>query len=145
MILAAAARGETPMFLADVTIRHPKNDNAELLWHCGPFPKSLAKDPKQRVMVDCHGQWELKGGDVTIARFDAIGGKYTLFAGEAKGTDGPGTHGNYLWIQTDNWPKWERKLVPVPIFIMSPESMGNISQFWMKLANTCVISETDFV
>ena len=114
VILAAAARGETPMFLADVTIRHPKNDNAELLWHCGPFPKSLAKDPKQRVLVDCHGQWELKGGDVTIARFDQIGGNYKLFAGEAKGTDGPGTHGNYLWIQTDNWPKWERKLVCGP-------------------------------
>lgn len=113
-MLAAAARGETPMFLADVTIRHPKNDNAELLWHCGPFPKSLAKDPKKRVMVDCHGQWELKGGDVTIARFDAIRGNYKLFAGQAVGTDGPATHGNYLWIQTDNWPKWEKKLVCGP-------------------------------
>jgi len=113
-ILAAAARGETPMFLADVTIRHPKNDNAELLWHCGPFPKSLAKDFSKRAMVDCHGQWELKGGDVTIARFDAIGGKYSIFAGHAVGTNGPGTHGNYLWIQTDDWPKWERKLVRGP-------------------------------
>lgn len=113
-ILSAAARGESPNFLADVTVRHPTNDNAELLWHCGPFPKSLAKDPKKRVMIECHGQWELKGGDVTIARFDAIGGKYSLFAGQAVGTDGPSTEGNYIWIETDDWPKWERKLVCGP-------------------------------
>jgi L-fucose isomerase-like protein len=113
-ILAAAARGETSNFLADVTIRHPSNDNAELLWHCGPFPKSLAKDFKKRVLTEAHGQYELKGGDVTIARFDAIGGKYSLFAGEAVGTDGPSTQGNYLWIGTPDWPKWERKLVCGP-------------------------------
>ena len=113
-ILAAAARGETPNFLADVTIRHPSNDNAELLWHCGPFPKSLAKDYSQRRMVEAQGQWELKGGDITVARFDAIGGKYSLFAGQAVGTEGPSTQGNYLWIETDDWPKWERKLVCGP-------------------------------
>jgi L-fucose isomerase-like protein len=113
-ILAAAARGETPNLLADITIRHPSNDNAELLWHCGPFPKSLAKDFKKRVLVEAHGQWELKGGDVTVARFDAIGGKYSLFAGQAVGTDGPSTEGNYIWIETDDWPKWERKLVCGP-------------------------------
>jgi len=113
-ILAAAARGETPMFLADITIRHPTNDNAELLWHCGPFAKSLAKDYKKREMIECQGRWELKGGDVTVARFDAIGGKYSLFAGQAVGTDGPTTEGNYIWIETDDWPKWERKLVCGP-------------------------------
>jgi L-fucose isomerase-like protein len=113
-ILAAAARGETSNFLADVTIRHPTNDNAELLWHCGPFPKSLARDYKKRVLTEAHGQYELKGGDVTIARFDAIGGKYSLFAGEAVGTEGPSTQGNYLWIETKDWPKWERKLVCGP-------------------------------
>ena len=28
-------------FLADLTIRNPEDDNAELLWNCGPFPYSL--------------------------------------------------------------------------------------------------------
>jgi len=37
-----------------------------------------------------------------------------LFAGEAVGTDGPSTQGNYLWIETPDWPKWERKLVCGP-------------------------------
>jgi len=97
-----------------VTIRHPTNDNAELLWHCGPFPKSLAKDYSKRCLVEGHGQWELKGGDITVARFDAIKGKYSLFAGQAVGTEGPSTQGNYIWIETDDWPKWERKLVCGP-------------------------------
>jgi L-fucose isomerase-like protein len=43
-LLNACALGEGPQFFADLTIRHPQNDNAELLWHCGPFPYAL-KDP----------------------------------------------------------------------------------------------------
>lgn len=113
-MLAAAARGQTPVFLADVTVRHPSNDNAELLWHCGPFPKSLAKDPSARKLMRSQGHWELKGGDVTVLRFDAIGGHYTLFGGQAVGTQGPKTNGNYIWIETQDWPKWERKLVCGP-------------------------------
>ena len=113
-ILAAAARGESPTFLADVTIRHPSDDNSELLWHCGPFPKSLAKDPAARKLMHSQGHWELKGGDVTVLRFDAIGGNYSLFCGEAEGTEGPKTNGNYIWIKTDDWSKWEKKLVCGP-------------------------------
>ena len=113
-MLAAAARGDSPVFLADVTIRHPSDDNSELLWHCGPFPKSLAKDPAARKLKFSQGHWELKGGDITVLRFDAIGGDYTLFCGEAKGTEGPKTNGNYIWIKTDDWPKWEKKLVCGP-------------------------------
>jgi hypothetical protein len=29
--------------VADFTIRHPENDQAELLWHCGSFPVGIAK------------------------------------------------------------------------------------------------------
>ncbi len=114
VLLTAAARWETPNFLADVTIRHPYNDNAELLWHCGPFPKSLAKEGSNPALVDCQGQWELKGGDVTLARFDADRGKYKLFADQARGVEGPSTNGNYLWIETNNWVKWEKKLIYGP-------------------------------
>ena len=35
MLYAAGMRTQ-PVFFADLTIRHPENDNAELLWHCGP-------------------------------------------------------------------------------------------------------------
>jgi L-fucose isomerase-like protein len=114
-MLMGALRGDTRPFFADITVRHPTNDNAELLWHCGPFPASLAKarESKPQVIGE-KGQWEIRGGDVTIVRMGAMRGKYTMFADEARGTDGPKTNGTYLWIETDNWPKWERKFVTGP-------------------------------
>ena len=30
------------------------------------------------------------------------------------GIDGPKTNGNYIWVETKDWPKWERKLVTGP-------------------------------
>jgi L-fucose isomerase-like protein len=110
-----AARDDTRPFFADITVRHPTNDNAELLWHCGPFPASLAKagDSKPQVF-DCKGQWEIRGGDITVVRMGATNGRYTMFADEAAGVDGPVTNGTYVWIETDNWPKWERKFVVGP-------------------------------
>ena len=113
-LLNAAAMGDTVPFLADLTIRHPSNDNAELLWHCGPFPQSLAKDPALRCMRQHKGFWELKGGDITIARFDGLRGSYSLFAGAARGVDGPSTNGNYLWAETSDWVKWEKKFIYGP-------------------------------
>ena len=114
-LLTAAARGQTPSFTADLTIRHPYNDNAELMWHCGPFPKSLAKSEcKPELEAQCFGRYEIKGGDLTVARFGGIDGKYKLFFGEGKGVDGPVTGGNYIWVEVSDWPKWERKLMYGP-------------------------------
>jgi len=58
-MMLGATRKETIPFFADITVRHPTNDNAELLWHCGPFPASLAKpqDGKPAV-IGGKGQWE---------------------------------------------------------------------------------------
>ncbi len=110
----AAAMGDTVPFLADLTVRHPTNDNAELLWHCGPFPQQLARDPAARQMIEYKGYWEIKGGDITIARFDGVRGEYKLFAGQARGVDGPVTNGNYVWAEVNDWPAWERKFVTGP-------------------------------
>ena len=98
--------------MADLTIRHPENDNAELLWHCGSFAKKLKKaDANGRIVKEGKGFYELEGGPVTVLRFDGNHGEYYMFAGEAKGVDGPVTNGNYLWIETDNWVKWEKKFI----------------------------------
>lgn len=114
-LLTAAARGRTPSFTADLTIRHPYNDNAELLWHCGPFPKSLAKEAcAPELEAQCFGRYEIVGGNLTIARFGGIGGKFKLFFGEGKGVEGPVTGGNYIWAEVSDWPKWERKLIYGP-------------------------------
>ena len=113
-MLLGAARGETSPFFADLTVRHPTNDNAELLWHCGPFPASLSKEGSSPSVIGGKGQWEIKGGDITLVRMGCQNGRYTMFADECRGTDGPKTNGNYVWIETDDWPKWERKFVKGP-------------------------------
>lgn len=110
-ILRACNLYEASEFLADLTIRHPQNDNAELLWHCGPFPYSLKDADAQAAIIDGQESFELKQGELTVCRFDDIDGKYYLFAGEAKTTKGPDTTGTYVWMEVDNWKNWEEKLM----------------------------------
>ncbi|RHP36382.1 L-fucose/L-arabinose isomerase family protein [Lachnotalea sp. AF33-28] len=113
----------SPVFFADLTVRHPCNDNAELLWHCGNFPYTLAKKPDE-AKADRHfvfpthkpgtADWELKKGDITVCRFDGDNGNYSLFLGEGKAVDGPKTLGTYVWLETPDWEAWEHKLVTGP-------------------------------
>jgi L-fucose isomerase-like protein len=122
-MLQAASLHEAPPFFADLTIRHPGNDRAELLWHCGSFPRGLADEGITPKVGDhfimpggdagvCH--WRIKGGDVTIARFDVDHGAYKLGFGEGKGTAGPHTVGTYLWLEVEDWIRWERKFIRGP-------------------------------
>lgn len=110
-MLHAAALGEDGVFLADLTIRHPENDNAELLWHCGPFPYSLRDPGSIAELTDGQERFPLKKGGITLCRFDEAGGEYYLFGGEGKAVDGPETTGTYVWFETDNWKRWEEKLM----------------------------------
>lgn len=110
-ILRACSLYEDVEFLADLTIRHPENDNAELLWHCGPFPYSLKKEDSKARLIAGQESFELKQGDLTVCRFDELNGEYYLFAGEAKTTTGPDTTGTYVWMETDDWMRWEEKLM----------------------------------
>lgn len=123
VLVQAARRGESPIFFADVTIRHPENDNAELLWHCGPFPLSLKVDHTvakigYHYVLESHcpgvAEWEIRGGDVTLARFDGDNGEYYLLMGQARGTTGPKTRGTYLWVEVNDWSRWEEKLIRGP-------------------------------
>lgn len=119
----AATFNQSKVIFADVTNRHPSDDDSELLWHCGPFPISLKKEGTEGK-IGCHGildskpagicDFEIKGGDITVIRFDGIKGDYSLFTGQAKGTEGPKTAGTYLWMKTSDWTKWEEKLIYGP-------------------------------
>ena len=40
-LMLCAARGKEKPLFGEFTTRHPENKNAELLWHCGPFPYSV--------------------------------------------------------------------------------------------------------
>ena len=123
LMLQAASMFSEPTFFADLTIRHPANDNAELLWHCGAFPPSLSINKKESVIGDhfvlpsqapgtCN--WQLKKGDLTVIRFDGINGEYSLFCGEGKAIDGPYTQGTYVYIEVNDWPLWEEKIIYGP-------------------------------
>jgi hypothetical protein len=119
----AAAMGKTAPFFADVTVRHPENENGELIFHCGNFPVSLVPEGckpkfKTQFALDSHApgtsESEIRGGDVSIVRFDGDHGEYSLFLGKAKGIKGPFTRGSFLWIEVNDWPLWEEKLVTGP-------------------------------
>lgn len=115
IMLQAAVRGVTPTFFADLTVRHPENDNGELLWHCGPFPLSLKKENSRASVVGKGlGQCEIRGGDITIARFDGDHGEYSLLMGHVRGIPGPKTTGTYVWVEADDWPKWEKAFIYGP-------------------------------
>lgn len=143
LLLTGAARGEKCSFTADMTIRHPGNDNAELLWHCGPFPKSLAKKSCKPAMDEqCMGRYEIVGGDVTVARFGGLNGRYSLFAGEGQGVDGPVTGGNYIWLEVSDWPKWEKKLIYGPF---AHHIAGIHGKYVRALREACRYLKIDFV
>lgn len=110
-------------FFADMTIRHPDDPNAELLWHCGNFPTChIAEDTPAtvtpNVLLAHHcpgtGEYRLKDGDLTICRFYGDHGEYRLFIGEGHTTVGPATTGTYVWLKTENMDRWEYKLVTGP-------------------------------
>lgn len=122
ILLRRAGFNKNPVFLADLTIRHPTNDNSILLWH-GGAPLSFCH-PEEKIKIAPHWilpspysgmtHFRLKDGPITVARFDGDHGNYQLAIGEGKSTSGPKTRNNYLWIEADNWPRWERLLIEGP-------------------------------
>ncbi|GHV63554.1 fucose isomerase [Spirochaetia bacterium] len=119
LLVQAAALGEKRIMFADWTVRHPDNENGELLQHCGPWPISLAlnKPSLGKSVAFSHPgsvSAEARHGELTLARFDGDNGEYSLLLGNAKGIDGPFTKGTYLWIEVKNWKRLEAKIVEGP-------------------------------
>ena len=131
-LLLGAARKEHDVFLADITIRHPENDNAELFWHCGPFPKSLIREGVKPAINGCAGRYELAHTDYTLVRFDQMKGNYSLFVGEGKGVEGPATDGNYVWIEVADWVAWEKQLMYGPYIHHCGGTPGRFKEVLME-------------
>ena len=115
----AAGMDEARTFFADWTVRHPDNENGELLQHCGPWPISCASCKPTigyPLAFDYPGavEAEAKHGDMTLCRFDGDNGEYSLLLGNAKGVDGPYTKGTYVWVEVENLKRLEAKLVEGP-------------------------------
>jgi L-fucose isomerase-like protein len=133
IMVQAAGMGKTPSFFVDWSIRHPTNDNGELLQHCGPWPISLAKNKAKldrpfAFPEHCPGSVvaELKSGEISLLRFDGDNGEYGMLMGTAKTIDGPKTQGTYAWIEVPNWPKVETMIVKGPYVHHAVGIHGNI-------------------
>ncbi len=119
VMVEAAGMGETRSFFADWTVRHPDNENGELLQHCGPWPVSVAKEKPvlgYPLAFNHPGalEAEAKHGEMTLCRFDGDNGEYSMLLGNAKGIEGPYTKGTYVWIEVENLKRLEDKIVCGP-------------------------------
>jgi L-fucose isomerase-like protein len=119
LMIEAATLDDTRSFFADWTVRHPDNENGELLQHCGPWPLSVAKEKPTigyPLAFDHPGavEAEAKHGNVTLGRFDGDNGEYSFLLGRAKGIEGPYTKGTYLWVEVENLKRLEAKIVEGP-------------------------------
>ena len=119
LITEAAAMNERRAMFADWTVRHPDNDNGELLQHCGPWPISVAKEKPTICVPVAFPQngaisAQAKHGPMSLVRFDGDEGEYSILLGHAKGIDGPWTKGTYVWIEVNNLKRLEAKVVEGP-------------------------------
>ena len=127
-LLQCASRGkEVPLF-GEFTTRHPENKNAELLWHCGPFPYSAKAEGEGARLFNAKPSFRAKDGKYTIARFQGDDGRYTLLGGEFKTAEGPYTFGTYLWAEFKDLSAIEKKLICGPYIHHMTEMYGSYSE-----------------
>lgn len=123
-LLRCAARGRQAPLFGEFTVRHPENPNAELLWHCGPFPYSVKKEGAAAKLYNTKPSFPAKDGAYTLCRFQGEGGKYFLLGGTFRTTEGPHTFGTYLWAQFKDLSKLEKKLIEGPYIHHMSEIYG---------------------
>ncbi len=119
LIAEAASMNEKRVMFSDWTVRHPDNDNGELLQHCGPWPISVAKEKPTICVPVAFPQngavsAEAKHGPMSLLRFDGDDGEYSILLGHARGIDGPWTRGTYVWVEVANLKRLEAKVVEGP-------------------------------
>jgi L-fucose isomerase-like protein len=131
LMISAATMNTTPPLFCDWTVRHPTNENAELLQHCGSWPISLATDkPEVGVPLAFNHPGSLAAvypnGNLTIARFDGDNGEYSMLLGTAKAVPAPYTKGPYLWVEVADLDRLEEKIVTGPYVHHCSAVYGNV-------------------
>ena len=119
LMAEAATMNTRRVMFSDWTVRHPDNENGELLQHCGPWPLSVAKERPTICVPVAFPQngavsAEAKHGEMTLCRFDGDDGEYSLLLGNARGVEGPYTKGTYVWVEVDDLKRLENKIVCGP-------------------------------
>lgn len=114
VLLKCATLGKGLPLFGEFTVRHPENKNAELLWHCGPFPVSMKAEGTNARLVNQRAWLRAKDGTYTVARMDQESGNYMILPLVCHTTEGPKTHGTYLWGEFEDLQKIEDRLIDGP-------------------------------
>lgn len=125
ILMLSATRGKEKPIQGEFTSRHPDDDNAELLWHCGPFPLRYKADGEKPWLYNTKPSFRLKDGEYTIARFQCANGKYYLGTTKFETCEGPKTFGTYMWAKFKDLPKLERKIIEGPYIHHMTEVPGD--------------------
>lgn len=117
VLLKSATLGKGKPLFGEFTVRHPENKNAELLWHCGPFPLSQKAESgidSTARLVNQRSWFRAKDGTYTVARLDQESGDYMILPLVCHTTPGPQTHGTYIWGEFEDLQKVEDRLIDGP-------------------------------
>ncbi len=117
VLLKSATLGKGKPLFGEFTVRHPENKNAELLWHCGPFPLSQKAESgidSTARLVNQRSWFRAKDGTYTVARIDQESGDYMILPLVCHTTPGPQTHGTYIWGEFEDLQKVEDRLIDGP-------------------------------
>ena len=130
-LLKSATLGKGKPLFGEFTVRHPENKNAELLWHCGPFPISQKAESgidSTARLVNQRSWFRATDGTYTLARIDQESGDYKILPLVCKTTKGPQTHGTYIWGEFENLQKVEDKLIDGPYIHHFVEMKGDYTK-----------------
>ena len=131
ILLKSATLGEGKPLFGEFTVRHPEDRNAELLWHCGPFPLSQKAESgvgSTARLVNQRSWFRAKDGVYTVARLDQESGRYKILPLVGRTTEGPATHGTYLWVKFDDLQKIEDRIIDGPYIHHFTEIAGDYSR-----------------
>ncbi len=129
VLLKCATLGEGTPLMGEFTVRHPEDKNAELLWHCGPFPLSQKAEngPDSQPRLVNQRQWfRAKDGTYTLARLDQESGNYMILPLLCTTTTGPKTSGTYLWSKFEDLQAVEDRLIEGPYIHHFVEIFGDV-------------------
>ena len=136
-LLKSATLGKGKPLFGEFTVRHPENKNAELLWHCGPFPLSQKAESgidSTARLVNQRSWFRGKDGTYTVARMDQESGNYMILPLICKTTSGPQTHGTYIWGEFEDLQTVEDRLIDGPYIHHFVEIAGD---FRKEIAEFC--------
>jgi len=134
VLLKCATMGDGKPLFGEFTVRHPENKNAELLWHCGPFPLSQKAPDSEARLVNQREWFRAKDGTYTVVRIDQESGNYTMLPLLCHTTPGPRTHGTYIWGEFEDLQAIEDKLIDGPYIHHFVEMEGDYRK---ELAEFC--------